>query len=45
MVSFDNIQHYLLLEKVARRVQDDEVMQLLRMMLKASGEKEFRKAG
>ena len=23
---FDNVQHYLLLEKVARRVQDDEVM-------------------
>src|SRR5918994_6191555 len=36
---FDNVQQSLLLEKVARRVQDDEVMQLLRMMLKASGEK------
>jgi hypothetical protein len=23
VVSFDNVQHYLLLEKVARRVQDD----------------------
>jgi RNA-directed DNA polymerase len=36
---FDNVQHYLLLEKVARRVQDDEVMHLLKMMLKATGEK------
>src|SRR5947209_5543147 len=26
---FDNVQHHLLLEKVARRVQDDEVMHLL----------------
>src|SRR6266571_8152225 len=34
---FDNVQHYLLLEKVARRVQDDKVMHLLKMMLKANG--------
>ena len=26
---FDNVQHYLLLEKVALRVHDDEVMRLL----------------
>src|ERR1043165_6517964 len=37
--NFDNVQHYLLLEKVARRVKDDEVMHLLKMMLKATGEK------
>ena len=36
---FDNVQHFLLLEKVARRVQDDAVMHLLKMMLKATGEK------
>jgi len=29
----------LLLEKVARRVQDDEVMRLLKMILKATGKK------
>src|ERR1700689_987313 len=29
---FDNVQHYLLLEKVARRVQDEAVMHLLKMM-------------
>jgi RNA-directed DNA polymerase len=34
---FDNVQHYLLLKKVARRIQDDAVMHLLKMMLKATG--------
>jgi RNA-directed DNA polymerase len=34
---FDNVQHYLLMEKVARRVRDDEVMGLLRMILKSTG--------
>src|SRR5271168_1664941 len=36
---FDNVQHYLLLEKVARRVRDDAVMHLLKMILKATGKK------
>ena len=42
---FDNVQHYLLLEKVARRVQDDEVMHLLKTMLKATGEKGVPQGG
>src|SRR5947208_6908482 len=42
---FDNVQHYLLLEKVARRVQDDAVMHLLKMMLKAAGEKGVPQGG
>ena len=42
---FDSVQHYLLLEKVARRVQDDEVMHLLKMMLKATGEKGVPQGG
>jgi len=42
---FDNVQHYLLLEKVARRVQDEEVMHLLKMMLKATGEKGVPQGG
>src|SRR6202045_1190283 len=42
---FDNVQHYLLLEKVARRVQDDRVMHLLKMMLKATGEKGVPQGG
>jgi retron-type reverse transcriptase len=36
---FDNVQHYLLLEKVAQRIQDDDVMRLLKMILKATGKK------
>src|SRR3990172_10281965 len=31
---FDNVQHDLLLKKVAARVRDDDVMHLLRMVLK-----------
>src|ERR1700757_3162861 len=42
---FDNVQHYLLLEKVARRVQDDAIMHLLKMMLKATGEKGVPQGG
>jgi RNA-directed DNA polymerase len=42
---FDNVQQSLLLEKVARRVQDDQVMKLLKMMLKASGEKGVPQGG
>jgi RNA-directed DNA polymerase len=36
---FDNVQHYLLLEKVARRVQDGEILHLLKMILKVTGKK------
>ena len=42
---FDNVQHFLLLAKVARRVQDDAVMYLLKMMLKATGEKGVPQGG
>ena len=42
---FDNVQHYLLLEKVARRVQDAAVMRLLRMILKATGKKGVPQGG
>jgi RNA-directed DNA polymerase len=41
----DNVQHYLLLEKVARRVDDDEVMQLLKTMRKATGKKGVPQGG
>ena len=34
---FDSVQHYLLLEKVAKRVRDNDVMRLLKMILKATG--------
>src|SRR3954449_260252 len=42
---FDNVQHYLLLQKVARRVQDDAVMHLLKMILKATGKKGVPQGG
>ena len=42
---FDNVQHYLLLEKVARRVPDAAVMGLLKMILKATGEKGVPQGG
>ena len=34
---FDSVQHYLILEKVAQRVQDDKVMRLLNLTLKSTG--------
>jgi len=43
--SFDNVQHYLLLEKVARRIQDAKVMRLLKMILKATGKKGVPQGG
>jgi RNA-directed DNA polymerase len=34
---FDNVRHDLLLAKVAKRINDDDVMHLLKVMLKANG--------
>jgi RNA-directed DNA polymerase len=42
---FDNVQHSLLLEKMARRVNDDAVMHLLKMILKATGKKGVPQGG
>ena len=42
---FDNVQHSLLLEKVARRIDDDAVMHLLKMILKATGKKGVPQGG
>src|SRR5215469_5082352 len=42
---FDNVQHYLLLEKVARRVQDAKVMRLLSLILKSTGKKGVPQGG
>jgi RNA-directed DNA polymerase len=42
---FDNVQHSLLLEKVARRIRDDAVMYLLKMILKATGKKGVPQGG
>ena len=42
---FDNVQHYLLLEKVARRVQDGEILHVLKMILKVTGKKGVPQGG
>src|SRR6266853_2108568 len=42
---FDSVQHSLLLEKVARRVQDTSVMRLLKMILKSTGTKGVPQGG
>ena len=42
---FDNVRHDRLLEKVAQRVDDPDVMHLLKVMLKASGKKGVPQGG
>jgi RNA-directed DNA polymerase len=42
---FDNVQHYLVLKKVAQRVRDDKVLYLLKMILKATGKKGVPQGG
>ena len=42
---FDNVRHHLLLEKVAKRIDDDDVMRLLKMILTASGKKGVPQGG
>src|SRR5437773_2210526 len=42
---FDNVQHYLLLAKVARRVQDAMMMKLLNLILKSAGKKGVPQGG
>jgi RNA-directed DNA polymerase len=42
---FDTVRHAVLLEKVARRVADDEIMHLLAMILKASGKRGVPQGG
>ena len=42
---FDNIRHDWLLEKVAQRVEDGDILHLLKIMLKASGKKGVPQGG
>jgi RNA-directed DNA polymerase len=42
---FDTVRHHLLLEKVACRINDDEVMRLLNLMLTASGKQGVPQGG
>ena len=42
---FDNIEHQILLRKVAQRVNDDKVMWLLKLILKANSKKGIAQGG
>ena len=42
---FDNVRHDILLSKVAERVNDDKVMRLLKLILKASGKRGVPQGG
>ena len=42
---FDQVQHHTVLEKVALRVSDDDVLRLLKLMLKANGKRGVPQGG
>ena len=42
---FDNVRHDILLGKVAQRVDDDSIMRLLKLILKANGKKGLAQGG
>ncbi len=42
---FDTVRHDLLLAKVARRVQDDEILHVLKLILKAAGKRGVPRGG
>ena len=42
---FDNVQHHILLGKVAQRINDSKVMRLLKLILKANGKRGVPQGG
>ena len=42
---FDNVEHQILLRKVAQRIDDDKIMRLVKMILKANGKKGLAQGG
>ncbi len=42
---FDNVRHHILLEQVAKRVNDPEIMHLLKLILKATGKRGVPQGG
>jgi len=41
---FDNVRHDILLNKVAERISDRKVMRLLKMIVKAKGQRQARRS-
>lgn len=42
---FDNIRHHILMSKVAKRIKDNKIMRLLKLILKANGKKGLSQGG
>ena len=42
---FDNVRHHLLLQKIAKRVQDPKLLHLVKQILKANGKKGVPQGG
>ena len=42
---FDTVRHHIVLKKVAKRVKDDDVMRLLKMIMKATGKRGVPQGG
>jgi len=42
---FDTVRHHIVMEKVAKRVKDDDVMRLLKLILKSSGKRGVPQGG
>jgi len=42
---FDNVRHHILLEKVAKRINDPDIMHLLKLILKVSGKRGVPQGG
>ena len=42
---FDNVKHYILFEKVAKRIDDPEIMHLLKLICKKAGKKGIPQGG
>ena len=42
---FDNVKHHILMKKIAERINDDKIMRLLKLILKANGKKGVPQGG
>ena len=45
MASFDTVRHHIVLEKVARQVDDEKVLWLLKLLLDATGKQGVPQGG